>query len=333
MIKSLTVRNYLGEEIKITLTEDEPDHGLLLQSIDGLGPVKADINTTDLVTSDGALYNSARIGTRNIVLQFLFTGDIEKTRHLTYKYFPVKKELTLFIETDYKTLKTVGYVESNDPDIFSQRETANISIICPNSYFYDLSTKVSTTERNTSMFEFPFECNTNMTITHEDITDSLDDPLMDSNGEIIEDTQVSDVMPTEMIEFGEILDIPEARIDYEGHVNVGVLIELHFFGPCGNVIVYNSGSKQRLLINVNKITYVNGWNIENGDRLYISTVLGNRYAYIKRNGTYINVLYCLGEDPNWIYLVNGSNVFTYTTDYNYVNVEVTISANNAYEGI
>lgn len=333
MIKSLTVRNYLGEEIKITLAEDEPDHGLLLQSIDGLGPTKANINTTDLVTSDGALYNSARIGTRNIVLQFLFTGDIEKTRRLTYKYFPEKKNVRLFFETDYKYLKIDGYVESNEPNIFSKNESTSISIICPDPYFYDLSTKVSTADKNTSLFEFPFECNTTMSITHEPILDSIDDVLTDSTGEIIEDTQIGDVIGPDLIEFGEIPDNPEARISNDGEVNVGVLIELRFYGPCGNVYIYNSGSKQRMEIDVNKITYINGFDIRNGDRLYISSIIGDKYAYLKRDGMYMNVLYCLGEDPDWIYLVNGDNVFTYTSDYNYSNVELTVSANTAHEGI
>ena len=54
MIKSITITNYLGESIKIFLAQDNPDHGLLIKSIEGLGPAKANINTTNLATNDGS---------------------------------------------------------------------------------------------------------------------------------------------------------------------------------------------------------------------------------------------------------------------------------------
>ena len=38
MIKSVTITNYLGESVKITLAEDDPEHGMIISSITGLGP-------------------------------------------------------------------------------------------------------------------------------------------------------------------------------------------------------------------------------------------------------------------------------------------------------
>ena len=73
MIRSVTVTNYLGEWVKITLADDRPEHGLLIKSIEGLGPAKANINTTYLATNDGSLYNSARLEERNIVMQLYFS--------------------------------------------------------------------------------------------------------------------------------------------------------------------------------------------------------------------------------------------------------------------
>ena len=57
MIKSLTVRNYIGEKITITLTDADPDHGLYVKSMTGLGPPKAVINTSEFAVIDGNLFN------------------------------------------------------------------------------------------------------------------------------------------------------------------------------------------------------------------------------------------------------------------------------------
>ena len=50
MIKSVTVTNYLGESIKLELGFPEKS-GFLIQSIDGLGPPKADIHKTEVATN------------------------------------------------------------------------------------------------------------------------------------------------------------------------------------------------------------------------------------------------------------------------------------------
>lgn len=161
MIKSITVTNYLGESLKIELAR--PDlSGFVVQSITGLGPGKATINTTEVSTSDGGLFNSARMSKRNIVisLRYYYGSDmtIEELRHLSYKYFPIKRKITLYIETDARTAEIEGYVEVNDPDIFSKNEGADISIICPDPYFYSAGeSNVTEFSGVETLFEFPFE--------------------------------------------------------------------------------------------------------------------------------------------------------------------------------
>lgn len=123
MIKSITVTNYLGESLKIELAR--PDlSGFVVQSITGLGPGKATINISEESTRDGGLYNSARLSKRNIVigLKYYYWSDktIEELRHLSYKYFPIKKRVKLLIETDGRQAETEGYIEANDPDILSK---------------------------------------------------------------------------------------------------------------------------------------------------------------------------------------------------------------------
>ncbi len=139
MLKKVVITNCFGEcmEYAIDGVQAENPSGLIITSIDGLGPVKADINMMDLATTDGQLYNSARLSGRNIVIKALFThaSSIEEARLLSYKYFPIKKKLKFHIETDNRIGEVEGYVESNEPDIFSDQSGCQISILCENAYF------------------------------------------------------------------------------------------------------------------------------------------------------------------------------------------------------
>ena len=173
MIYSLAVTNYLGDRIKLELGRPE-NTGFLVKSITGLGPVKANVNTTEVATNDGSMFNSARLSQRNIVIQLAFVHsiygeDIEEIRQKSYKYFPIKKNVELIIETDNRYVRTIGYIESNEPDIFNKQEGTQISIICPDPYFYSASedgNNVTDFYSIDPVFEFPFS------------NESLSEPLL-----------------------------------------------------------------------------------------------------------------------------------------------------------
>jgi len=158
MIKSVTVTNPAGESLKIELG-NPGSSGFLVLGIDGIGPSKADVNISDIATMDGSYFTSARIGARNIVLnlKLLGTPTIENTRHLSYLLFPVKKRITLIFETDNRICQIAGYVESNDVNIFSSQETVQISVVCPDPYFYSVFLNIIKFSLNEPNFEFPFE--------------------------------------------------------------------------------------------------------------------------------------------------------------------------------
>ncbi len=139
MLKRVIITNSFGESMEYVIdgVQAENPSGLIITSIDGLGPVKANINMVDLATNDGAKYNSARLSSRNIVIKAFFThaSSIEEARLLSYKYFPIKSKVHISIKTDNRVADTDGYVESNEPDIFSKQSSCQISIICENPYF------------------------------------------------------------------------------------------------------------------------------------------------------------------------------------------------------
>ena len=140
MIKKITVTNHLGEYKEFELARPDKS-GFIVEKVDGLGPVKANILTTEVATTDGSQYNSSRATPRNIVLRlrFLMNPTVEDTRQETYKYFPLKQRIKLTIETDNRISEVYGYVESNEPQIFEENEYAIISLICPDSYLQSIT--------------------------------------------------------------------------------------------------------------------------------------------------------------------------------------------------
>lgn len=163
MIKAIQVINYKNEKLRIDLFSSS-DSGMNIRNITGLGPVKANIITTPIITGDGDIYNSGRADKRNVVITigFVITREIglksiEDVRQKTYKYFPLYSLVKLIIETDNRTLYTYGYVESNEPNIWSNDETTTISLICPDSYLVSEEEKNVSIDQLKKVFKFPFE--------------------------------------------------------------------------------------------------------------------------------------------------------------------------------
>ena len=219
MIRAITVTNYLGDSIKLDLARPEQS-GFVVTSVTGLGSGKANINMTEVATNDGGLFNSSRLPSRNIVisLKYLWHDSIEDVRQLSYKYFPIKKKLTLLIETDNRQAEIDGYTETNEPTIFSKDEGSDISIVCPNPFFYSAGKDgINTTifYGVEPLFEFPF--------SNESLYECL-------------------------LEMGRIQNQTEKTIVYSGDAEIGVTIAIHAIGEARNITIYNTGTREIMRI-------------------------------------------------------------------------------------
>ena len=128
-------------------------------SIIGLNPPNAQINTSTIVGLDGAVYNSAKLETRNIVITVKINGDVERNRLELYQYFRTKEWCRFYYTNESRNVYIDGYVESVECDLFSNDEQAQISIICPYPYFSDLTEIVDDISNVVSLFTFPFSIN------------------------------------------------------------------------------------------------------------------------------------------------------------------------------
>ncbi len=307
MINKITAINYLGDTLEIDLrTPDET--GFAVIDIAGLGPAKANVNITEVSTNDGAIFNSSRLSSRNVVISFVFEptthGEtVEDVRLKSYKFFPIKQPVTLQIETNNRKVQTVGNVESNEPDIFSERESAQISIVCPDPYFYstdgsgEQTTVFYGVEAN---FEFPFS------------NESLTDP---------------------QIVFGYIQNKTENVIHYSGDAEIGVTIHIHAIGDVTNIMIYNTGTRERMGIDTAKLEQLTGYGLIAGDDIIITTMKGDKSIVLIREGKITNILNCLSKDTDWFSLTKGDNIFAFTAEDGMSNLQFWIVNKIIYEGV
>lgn len=341
MIQSITFTNQFGRSIRCKLGEPEKT-GLAISKVTGLGPGMSSMNIHNIATADGGYYGSARYPSRNIVLTILlldYDGDgnyipIENTRLLSYEFFSPKTKLQIVVETDTRNLVIEGHIESNEPEIFSQKESISVSILCPDYYFKMVSDTGDTQDATIygeGLFQFPF-----------------------SN----ESTE------QKLIQFGDIETTHEHNLYYDGDAENGCVIEIDFKGsevtgmsimnePIGNSdkgpvgfdqesdaerAVYHwrdtDISAKYLAISLSTIATklsgrYNGNIYGAGNKIIISSMVGKKSAffYDSSNNAY-NILNCF-DHLDWLKLYPGYNKLKIQTDQTSImrfSIKVTYSA-------
>lgn len=109
----------------------------LLQHLDGVSGVEITNAMSDNTMTNGAVYLGSVIGKRNIVISGKMMGDGQEQRDLLYRCFEmgVLGEM-LLRDTSGKTRKISYYPESVDADGGGPVKTFQVSLICPDPYFY-----------------------------------------------------------------------------------------------------------------------------------------------------------------------------------------------------
>lgn len=148
---TLTVERADGE--RLTLTQFQSAYKV---KHSGLGPVPADIITSSRGMVDGVKYNGSRAGARNIILTVYIGGDVDANRLRLYQYLPPKGNVKLYYKSASRDVYAEGYVESNEPNHFSNVCSNQISIICPHPYLSAIESIVQDISSIIDAFEFPF---------------------------------------------------------------------------------------------------------------------------------------------------------------------------------
>lgn len=310
MIKTIKITNKKGDHILLELSNPYKT-GLNVKRITGLGPVKADINIAKLAIADGGIYNSSRANTRNIVFTLGLMPQpisVQNSRRLTYRYFPLKEKIKMEFWTEDRTYYTEGYVESNEPSIFSKDEETDISVMCPYPWFKQVNIDDTANRDYVNVdffgtiagFEFPFS------------NESLEEPLL---------------------EFGTIIYQNYKDVRYTGELEVGCIIEMKFNGPVERPVIFNSTTSSVMVFDDKRLRAQTGSGFLLGDKLIINTKSGSKKIILNRGGESINVLNILGQGSTWLTIDHGTNRLAYDATAGKENITINLKYPILYQGI
>lgn len=341
MIYSITAINSLNESLKMELYHPELS-GINVFDMTGLGSPPMDVQTSDLVSSDGSIFASSRAQERLITLTVkpLFDPNIETSRQRLYKFLPVKTPVTLIIETDNRISTITGYVKSNEPDIFSKDERIVIQIICPDPWFYLYGDGQEVVLNGvTPMFEFPFsneKLEDDVAYRHEEEVKKEYNDFGRVIKQWTEYSHYKDVylFTRNLLNMGEIRLGEEGTVDYEGDVATGFTMYIHAArGVCGDLTITNVSRGENMFISTSKIEQITGNPFTQYDDIIIDTKSGNRRVRLLHAGKYYNIINALDRESDWPLLQPGPNVIRYMAETDVQNLEFKINYIPAYQGV
>lgn len=160
MLSQVLVTNSQGDLLVMSL--DQVSDEIIIESIEGLDPVKATLVSSGFATLDGAQYQTSRRETRNLIFHLglepnYAEGRVKDVRDRLYKFFmPKMKVQCLFLDdstlTGTDTHDIEGIVESCETPLFVAEPAVDISIMCydPDFIAHDETSVVGSTSSVTT---------------------------------------------------------------------------------------------------------------------------------------------------------------------------------------
>ena len=236
-------------------------------TIEGLLPQQATINSTAVANQDGEIFNSASVGTRSVEITVKPAFPVEENRQRLYRYFKVKKEVTIYFQNENRDIVTIGRVESFDGSLFEQKQLITISIKCLNPYLKDRLESAVNMATVLDNFEFPFM------IEEEGIPFSIIDKALTQNIYNAGDTETGLII--ELSASGEVVNPTIYNVDTREYFGLEITMQL------GDLIRINTNSfnKKVELVRygetrniINSIIKGNKWfSLAPGDNLFTYT--------------------------------------------------------------
>lgn len=148
---TLIAQNKYGQQMELTHNE-----AYVIESIEGIDPPEAVINTTRNANSDGSVFNSSYVDNRQIIITLAINGPAEANRIQLYKYFKNKYPVRLYYKNNTRNVYIDGYCKNVQIEFFNKKQIAQITIICPEPFFNGSEKEVVDFSSVNGLFEFPF---------------------------------------------------------------------------------------------------------------------------------------------------------------------------------
>ena len=158
MFFSIILENKAEEQIDMTATANK----YMTSKVEGLSPPPGTISTSTYAGMDGSYLNNAFIEKRNVVISFEMRGvGVEIRRHQLYKVVKPSRYIKVYYKTAGIDVFTEGYVETCEVNNFEMLTTGQISILCPDIYWYSTKSVMAYYSQITGAFTFPFPTESN----------------------------------------------------------------------------------------------------------------------------------------------------------------------------
>ena len=153
MFFKLILENANGDRVDMTATANQ----YMTSKVEGLNPPTGTISTSSYAGMDGSYLNNAFIEKRNVVIHFEMRGvGIEARRHQLYKVVKPSRYIKIYYKTAGIDVFTEGYIENCEVSNFEMFTTGQISILCPDIYWY--ANETQTAEYSQVLGAFHFIC-------------------------------------------------------------------------------------------------------------------------------------------------------------------------------
>lgn len=136
MLESVVITNSQGNILVLNLNDAAT--GILVESVEGLDPVKATLVSSSFSTLDGATFQSSRREPRNLKFRLGLEPDyasdtVQSLRKQVYDFFmPKSKIIMQFYDTagGLNSDDITGIVESTETPLFTSDPAVDISVMC-----------------------------------------------------------------------------------------------------------------------------------------------------------------------------------------------------------
>lgn len=259
----------------------------LLKEAEGLYDVMNTVYVSENSMIDGAVYQGSVAKFRNIVLHLTDTEDYTDNRDMLNRLFKDKsKGVLVFTEADKEPRQIDYYVESmtsTGEDPYREHE---ISLICPDPFFYDTEGSSEDMASWVSAFEFPFES----TSAGFEFGYQSNERIKTIQNDIAED-------------------------------NIGITITITCMGAVTNPSITHIETGDKITIGHSGKPF----EIVTGDVVTITTATGNKHVTLTHEGTTSEVNHYLTEDSVFVQLMRGSNSFGFGADSGLNNMSISIA--------
>ena len=151
MYFTLILENESGEQVNLSTTANQ----YMTSKIEGLNPPAGTVSTSSYAGMNGSYLNNAFIEKRNVVILFEMRGfDVELRRHEQYRVDYTSRYKKIYYSTKNISVYAEGIVETCEVENFEKLTNGQISILCPDIYWYSTETQIAEYSRVKGAFHF-----------------------------------------------------------------------------------------------------------------------------------------------------------------------------------